>query len=54
MLRNETVPFRLTPNLQTFFTPVGLDSLFGGTITASSLCLAEKNVIFLILLLFFI
>ena len=37
------VPFRLTPNLQFFMTPIGIEGPFAGAITAAALCLQRKK-----------
>lgn len=39
--KNETVPFRLTPNIQHFITPVGLEGPFTSTLVAIGRALSE-------------
>ena len=42
--RNEAqVPFRLTPNLQYFMTPIGVEGPFAGAITATNVMSLEKK-----------
>jgi len=38
---NESVPFRLTRNLQKLFHPIQIESIFGSVITAAALCLSH-------------
>jgi transformation/transcription domain-associated protein len=40
----EAVPFRFTPNLQTFLTPVGIEGPFNGALAALAKSLAEPEV----------
>jgi hypothetical protein len=40
----EAVPFRLTPNLQHFITPVGIEGVFAASLMAMGRCLADPEV----------
>ena len=40
----EAVPFRLTPNIQNFITPVGMEGVFTSSIMAVARCLTEPEV----------
>ena len=40
----EAVPFRLTPNLQHFITPVGLEGIFSASLMAIARSLADPEV----------
>ena len=41
---NEPVPFRLTPNLQTFITPIGIEGVLVSALMSIARCLTESEV----------
>lgn len=41
---NEAVPFRFTPNLQRFITPIGTEGLLTSSVMAIARCLTESEV----------
>jgi transformation/transcription domain-associated protein len=44
IINKDTVPFRYTPNIQTFIGEVGLEGLFSCAIMAIARCLSEPEV----------
>lgn len=40
----EATPFRFTPNIQTFITPVGIEGIFSSALMAIARCLTEPEV----------
>ncbi len=47
-LRNDVqVPFRLTPNIQYFITPIGIEGPFAGAITAAALSIRKNKLLYL-------
>jgi hypothetical protein len=44
IINKDTVPFRYTPNIQTFIGEVGLEGLFSCAIMAVARCLSEPEV----------
>lgn len=43
-VNNEPVPFRFTPNLQRFITPIGAEGLLASSMLAIARCLTESEV----------
>ena len=41
---NDPVPFRLTPNIQTFVTPVGIEGVLVSALMSIAKCLTESDV----------
>ena len=41
----ESVPFRLTPNIEHFITPAGIEGVFAGSMVAIGQSLVEPEVI---------
>ena len=41
---NEPIPFRLTPNIQTFLTPIGIEGVLVTALTSIARCLTESEV----------
>lgn len=41
---NEPVPFRLTPNIQTFITPIGIEGVLVSALMSIARCLTESEV----------
>ena len=44
MINKDSVPFRYTPNVQTFIGEIGLEGLFSCAIVALARCLSEPEV----------
>jgi transformation/transcription domain-associated protein len=44
IINKDSVPFRYTPNIQTFIGEVGLEGLFSCAIMAVARCLSEPEV----------